>query len=49
MREGRSAVSPAGRYGTPQEIAEVVAFLAAPAAGFVNGADILVDGGLLAA
>ncbi|QDF95438.1 oxidoreductase [Azoarcus sp. DD4] len=37
-----------GRYGQPQEIATVVAFLASPAAAFVTGADIVADGGFTA-
>lgn len=39
---------PLGRYGQPREIAEMVAFLASPAADYVTGAQILVDGGMLA-
>jgi 3-oxoacyl-[acyl-carrier protein] reductase len=36
---------PVKRVATPEEIASVVAFLATPAAAFVNGAAIAVDGG----
>lgn len=36
---------PAGRFGLPQEIAAVAAFLATPAAAYVNGTSIPVDGG----
>lgn len=36
---------PLGRYGSATEIAEVVAFLAGPAAAFVNGAVLAADGG----
>ena len=39
---------PLGRYGQPAEVAEVVAFLASPAAAFITGAHVLVDGGMLA-
>ncbi len=36
---------PAGRMGTPAEVGDVITFLASEKAGFINGANILVDGG----
>jgi NAD(P)-dependent dehydrogenase (short-subunit alcohol dehydrogenase family) len=39
---------PMGRYGTPEEVAEVLAFLVSDAAGFMTGALVPVDGGTLA-
>jgi NAD(P)-dependent dehydrogenase (short-subunit alcohol dehydrogenase family) len=38
-----------GRPGRPEEIAAVIGFLCTPAASFVTGTDILVDGGVVAA
>ena len=37
---------PAGRFGTPQEIGEVVAFLSSESASYVTGSVVVVDGGL---
>ena len=36
---------PAGRWGRPEEIAEVIAFLLSPAAGYIVGQTLFVDGG----
>lgn len=46
--EFQKAFISVGRFGTPAEIAEAVAFLAQPAAAFINGECITVDGGAFA-
>jgi 3-oxoacyl-[acyl-carrier protein] reductase len=38
---------PAGRFGTPEEVAAAVAFLATPAAAYINGINLPIDGGRL--
>jgi len=39
---------PAGRWGEPEDVGTVVVFLASPAAGYVHGQVLAVDGGWLA-
>ncbi|MDY0883546.1 SDR family oxidoreductase [Dongia soli] len=57
QREGRSVAEvsqqstssiPVGRYGNPQEYADVVTFLASKRASYVTGSVIRIDGGLIA-
>ena len=48
--EVRAAVQsqiPLGRYGSPEELGDVVAFLASERASYLTGTTVLVDGGLL--
>ncbi|MBV9826997.1 MAG: glucose 1-dehydrogenase [Alphaproteobacteria bacterium] len=48
--EAAAAMSiPLGRLGMPQETAELVLFLASDASSFINGAEIAIDGGYIAA
>lgn len=44
----RSAMFPVGRTGSPEDIADLVGYLCSPRAGFINGANIVIDGGLTA-
>jgi NAD(P)-dependent dehydrogenase (short-subunit alcohol dehydrogenase family) len=43
--ERREAAIPLGRVGTPEDMAQVVLFLASDRAGYVNGQEIIVGGG----
>ena len=40
------AQHPAGRVGTPSDISAAVAFLLSDAAGFMTGAELIIDGGM---
>lgn len=40
------ALNPTGRMATPREVANAVVFLSSPAAGFITGTNLLVDGAL---
>ena len=45
--EKHRATVPLGRIGRPDEIADVVAFLASERASYINGATVIVDGGMI--
>lgn len=47
LREAYLREIPAGRFGTPEDVARVVAFLASDAAAYVNGQTLAVDGGMV--
>ncbi|MGM9758821.1 MAG: 3-oxoacyl-ACP reductase FabG [Parabacteroides sp.] len=45
-REALTKLIPAARFGKPEEVAEVIAFLASPQASYITGEVISVNGGL---
>jgi 3-oxoacyl-[acyl-carrier protein] reductase len=49
MAQANTASIPLGRYGSPQQVAELVAFLLSPRNGYITGQQILADGGLITA
>jgi len=46
VRKSFSEKIPLGRFGSPEDVAEVVVFLSGPSAGYITGEVIRVDGGL---
>lgn len=46
MRQGWVNMHPLGRIGLPEEVGELVAFLASDLASFITGQSIVIDGGL---
>nr|MBI1230990.1 SDR family oxidoreductase [Cytophagales bacterium] len=49
LAEEKRSKIPAGRFGKPEEFGYLAAFLASPFAGYINGANIPIDGGYLTA
>jgi NAD(P)-dependent dehydrogenase (short-subunit alcohol dehydrogenase family) len=45
-KEERRARIPMGRYGTPEEVAELIAFLASDKSSYLTGQNIRIDGGI---
>jgi len=45
VRAASVATMPMGRFGEPEEFGRVAAFLCSPAAAYVNGSVVLLDGG----
>ena len=49
VRARASGALPMGRYGEPEELGHAAAFLLSPAASYINGVSLQVDGGSVSA
>lgn len=47
VREQHARCIPWGRPGEPEEVAELAVFLASPAADYITGQSLVIDGGLM--
>lgn len=47
LHQGRIRTVPVGRIGVPDDIANAIAFIASDAASYMNGQDIIIDGGFM--
>ncbi len=47
QKQGITKATPLGRFGTPEEVAYAVSFLASDEAAFITGVVLSVDGGLV--
>lgn len=45
IRKSREAHNPAGRFGRPEEVGALIAYLASDLAGYMTGQSLLIDGG----
>lgn len=46
-KQSMLAQIPLNRFGTPEDVAELVAFLASPKAAYINGQVVVIDGGMV--
>ena len=46
MRDMIKAAVPLGRMAQPEEVGDVIRFLCSPEASYINGAGLLIDGGV---
>lgn len=47
MKEDRERLIPLGRWGTPEEVAEIIVFLSSTKATFIHGSNLVADGGYI--
>jgi NAD(P)-dependent dehydrogenase (short-subunit alcohol dehydrogenase family) len=47
VRAATAAASATGRFSTPQQVADLVVFLASDRSGNITGSDLRIDGGLI--
>jgi len=47
LHQGRIKTIPVGRIGRPEDIADAIAFIVSDAASYMNGQDIIIDGGFM--
>ena len=48
VREERESLTPLGRLGTPEDIAWGILYLASDESSFMTGAELVIDGGMIA-